>query len=29
MGCRSWPLCNGHIGLSGTLHALLEQAHRY
>ncbi len=29
MGCRSWPLCNGHLGLSGTIHALLEQSHRY
>jgi heme A synthase len=29
MGCRSWPLCNGHAGLSGTYHALLEQSHRY
>lgn len=29
MGCRSWPLCNGSLGLSGNLHALLEQSHRY
>lgn len=29
MGCRSWPLCNGHVGLVGTYHALLEQSHRY
>ena len=29
MGCRSWPLCNGHLGLVGNLHALLEQSHRY
>ena len=29
MGCRSWPLCNGHIGLSGAYQALLEQSHRY
>jgi cytochrome c oxidase assembly protein subunit 15 len=29
MGCRSWPLCNGHAGLTGTMHALLEQSHRY
>jgi heme A synthase len=29
MGCASWPLCNGHAGLSGTYHALLEQSHRY
>lgn len=29
MGCRSWPLCNGHVGLTGTIHALLEQSHRY
>jgi cytochrome c oxidase assembly protein subunit 15 len=29
MGCRSWPLCNGHIGLSGVYEALLEQSHRY
>ncbi len=29
MGCRSWPLCNGHLGLVGSYHALLEQSHRY
>ncbi len=29
MGCASWPLCNGRLGLSGTYHALLEQSHRY
>ncbi|HUZ23338.1 MAG TPA: COX15/CtaA family protein [Streptosporangiaceae bacterium] len=29
MGCTSWPLCNGHFGLSGSYHALLEQSHRY
>ncbi|MHB2022473.1 MAG: COX15/CtaA family protein [Mycobacteriales bacterium] len=29
MGCRSWPLCNGQLGLVGTYHALLEQSHRY
>lgn len=29
MGCRSWPLCNGSAGLSGSYHALLEQSHRY
>jgi heme A synthase len=29
MGCSSWPLCNGQLGLSGTYHALLEQSHRY
>ncbi len=29
MGCRSWPLCNGHIGLVGDYHAMLEQSHRY
>ena len=29
MECRSWPLCNGHIGLSGVYQALLEQSHRY
>jgi len=29
MGCRSWPLCNGSLGLGGSLHALLEQSHRY
>ncbi len=29
MGCASWPLCNGHLGLVGTLPALLEQGHRY
>ena len=29
MGCASWPLCNGHAGLSGTYRALLEQSHRY
>jgi len=29
MGCSSWPLCNGHLGLSGTEHAVLEQSHRY
>lgn len=29
MGCASWPLCNGHIGLVGGFHALLEQSHRY
>ncbi|SRR5579875_32472 len=29
MGCRSWPLCNGHLGLVGNVHALLEQSHRY
>lgn len=29
MGCSSWPLCNGHFGLSGSYHALLEQSHRY
>jgi cytochrome c oxidase assembly protein subunit 15 len=29
MGCASWPLCNGSIGLVGTYHAMLEQSHRY
>lgn len=29
MGCRSWPLCNGNVGLSGVYQALLEQSHRY
>ena len=29
MGCSSGPLCNGHLGLSGAYHALLEQSHRY
>jgi len=29
MGCRSWPLCNGNIGLVGNYHAMLEQSHRY
>lgn len=29
MGCASWPLCNGGIGLAGTYHAMLEQSHRY
>lgn len=29
MGCRSWPLCNGSAGLSGSYHAMLEQSHRY
>lgn len=29
MGCASWPLCNGHFGLAGGFHALLEQFHRY
>ena len=29
MGCRSWPLCNGNIGLVGDYHAMLEQSHRY
>ncbi len=29
MGCRSWPLCNGSAGLSGSYQALLEQSHRY
>jgi cytochrome c oxidase assembly protein subunit 15 len=29
MGCRSWPLCNGQAGLTGTMHAVLEQSHRY
>lgn len=29
MGCASWPLCNGHVGLAGGYHALLEQLHRY
>ena len=29
MGCRSWPLCNGSIGLAGNYHAMLEQSHRY
>lgn len=29
MGCASWPLCNGHVGLVGNYHALLEQSHRY
>ncbi len=29
MGCASWPLCNGHLGLSGNYHAMLEQSHRY
>ncbi len=29
MGCASWPLCNGHVGLYGSYHAMLEQSHRY
>ena len=29
MGCISWPFCNGHLGLSGSYQALLEQSHRY
>lgn len=29
MGCRSWPLCNGNLGLAGNYHAMLEQSHRY
>jgi heme A synthase len=29
MGCRSWPLCNGQLGLAGNYHAILEQSHRY
>ncbi|MCL4421562.1 MAG: COX15/CtaA family protein [Actinobacteria bacterium] len=29
MGCRSWPLCNGNLGLVGNYHAMLEQSHRY
>lgn len=29
MGCRSWPLCNGQLGLTGNYHAMLEQSHRY
>lgn len=29
MGCISWPLCNGTVGLAGSYHALLEQTHRY
>jgi len=29
MGCRSWPLCNGQVGLAGVYQALLEQSHRY
>ena len=29
MGCRSWPLCNGNLGLTGVYQALLEQSHRY
>ncbi len=29
MGCRSWPLCNGQLGLAGNYHAMLEQSHRY
>ena len=29
MGCSSWPLCNGQIGLVGNSHALIEQGHRY
>jgi len=29
MGCANWPLCNGHLGLSGNYHAMLEQSHRY
>lgn len=29
MGCRSWPLCNGNLGLIGNYHAMLEQSHRY
>jgi heme A synthase len=29
MGCRSWPLCNGQVGVAGPLPAVLEEAHRY
>jgi heme A synthase len=29
MGCRSWPLCNGHVGPIDRFHPLLEQVHRY
>lgn len=29
MGCRSWPLCNGQIGVTGPLPAVLEESHRY
>ena len=29
MGCPSWPLCYGHLGLVGNIHAWLEEFHRY
>ncbi len=29
MGCPSWPLCYGHLGLVGNVHAWLEEFHRY
>jgi cytochrome c oxidase assembly protein subunit 15 len=29
MGCRSWPLCNGHIAPLDNFHSAIEQYHRY
>ncbi len=29
MGCRSWPLCNGHLAPLENFHAAIEQFHRY
>ncbi|WP_298344118.1 COX15/CtaA family protein [Ferrimicrobium sp.] len=29
MGCRSWPLCNGHLAPIDNFHSAMEQFHRY
>ncbi|MHB8188851.1 MAG: COX15/CtaA family protein [Ferrimicrobium sp.] len=29
MGCRSWPLCNGHLAPLSNFHSAMEQYHRY
>lgn len=29
MGCRSWPLCDGHLAPLANFHSAIEQYHRY
>ncbi|MHB1521486.1 MAG: COX15/CtaA family protein [Ferrimicrobium sp.] len=29
MGCRSWPLCDGHLAPLDNFHSAIEQYHRY